>query len=182
VKEIIPNVYTLRQNGKYDFKLINKFRGQPFENKPLVLVDGVPIYDFEKVLNINSKEIEKADVINTRYFFSENVFDGIISFITLKGDLSVLQFDNSVFRQVYEGCQTKVNFYLPDYSQDSVRNSHLPDFRNTLYWNPEVHTLKDGQAETFFYTSDESAEYTITIEGITPEGKRGYSTARLIVK
>ena len=48
VKEIIPNVYTLKQNGKYDFKLINKFRGQPFENKPLVLVDGVPIYDFRK--------------------------------------------------------------------------------------------------------------------------------------
>jgi hypothetical protein len=182
VKEIIPNVYTLRQNGKYDFKLINKFRGQPFENKPLVLVDGVPVYDFEKVLNINSKEIEKADVINTRYFFSENVFDGIISFITLKGDLSVLQFDNSVFRQVYEGCQTKVNFYLPDYSQDSVRNSHLPDFRNTLYWNPEVYTLKDGQAETLFFTSDESAEYIITVEGISPEGKRGYSTARFIVK
>ena len=80
VKEIIPNVYTLKQNGKYDFKLINKFRGQPFENKPLVLVDGVPVYDFEKVLNISSKDIEKADVINTRYFFSENVFDGIVSF------------------------------------------------------------------------------------------------------
>ena len=82
VKEIIPNVYTLKQNGKYDFKLINKFRGQPFENKPLILVDGVPVYDFEKVLSINSKEIERADVINTRYFFSENVFDGIVSFIT----------------------------------------------------------------------------------------------------
>jgi hypothetical protein len=182
VKEIIPNVYTLRQNGKYDFKLINKYRGQPFENKPLVLVDGVPVYDFEKVLNISSKEIERADVINTRYFFSENVFDGILSFITRKGDLSIFQFDNSVFRQVYEGCQTKVNFYLPDYSQDSVRNSHIPDFRNTLYWNPEVNTLNDGTAESIFYTSDESGEYTITVEGITPEGKRGYSTARLTVK
>ena len=182
VKEIIPNVYTLRQNGKYDFKLINKYRGQPFENKPLVLVDGVPVYDFEKVLNINSKEIEKADIINTRYFFSENVFDGIISFITVKGDLSALQFDNSLFRQVYEGCQTKVNFYLPDYSEDSVRDSHIPDFRNTLFWNPEVNTNKDGTTESLFYTSDEPAEYTITVEGITPEGIRGYSTARLVVK
>ena len=56
VKEIIPNVYTLKQNGKYDFKLINKYRGQPFENKPLVLVDGVPVYDFEKVLNITQRD------------------------------------------------------------------------------------------------------------------------------
>lgn len=112
VKEILPNVYTLKQNGKYDFKLINKFRGQPFENKPLVLVDGVPVFDFEKVLNINSKEIERADVINTRYFYSENVFDGIVSFITKKGNLSAMEFDNSVFRQVYEGCRLKMNLIL----------------------------------------------------------------------
>ena len=182
VKEIIPNVYTLRQNGKYDFKLINKYRGQPIENKPLVLVDGVPVYDFEKVLNISSKEIEKADIINTRYFFSENVFDGILSFITRKGDLSAMQFDNSIFRQVYEGCQTKVDFYSPDYSADSVRNGHIPDFRNTLYWNPSLSTLNDGKTESVFYTSDESAEYTITVEGITPEGKRGSSSINLVVK
>jgi hypothetical protein len=182
VKEIIPNVYTLKQNGKYDFKLINKFRGQPFENKPLVLVDGVPIYDFEKVLNINSKEIERADIINTRYFFSENIFDGIISFITKKGNLSAMEFDNSIFRQVYEGCQTQNDFYSPDYSNDSTKESRIPDFRNTLYWNPSLQTMKDGKTEIGFFTSDETAEYTIVVEGITPDGKTGFATASLIVK
>ena len=182
VKEIIPNVYTLKQNGKYDFKLINKFKGQPFENKPLVLVDGVPVYDLEKVLSINSKDIERTDVINTRYFCSELVFDGIISFISRKGDLSAMEFDNSVFRQVYESCQAELHFHSPDYSADSVRNSHIPDFRNTLYWNPSVNTKKDGKTEAVFYTSDESAEYTITVEGMTPEGKRGFSTSNMIVK
>jgi hypothetical protein len=182
VKEIIPNVYTLKQNGKFDFKLINKFRGQPFENKPLILVDGVPVYDFEKILSINSKEIEKAEVVNTRYFLSENVFDGIVSFITKKGNLSAMEFNNSIFRQVYEGCQIKGNFYSPDYSSDTLRTSRIPDFRNTLYWNPDLHTKKDGKAETEFYTSDESAEYTIVVEGIAPEGKKGISSALLIVK
>lgn len=182
VKEIIPDVYTLKQNGKYDFKLINKFKGQPFENKPLILVDGVPVYDFEKVLSINSKEIERADVINTRYFYSENVFDGIVSFTTKKGNLSAMDFNNSIFRQAYEGCQIKGNFYSPDYSSDTLRTSRIPDFRNTLYWNPDLHTTKDGKAETEFYTSDESAEYTIVVEGIAPDGKKGISSALLIVK
>ncbi len=182
VKEIIPNVYTLKQNGKYDFKLINKYRGQPFENKPLVLVDGVPVYDIEKVLNINSKEIEKADIINTRYFFSENVFDGIVSFITKKGNLSIMDFDNSIFRQVYEGCQVQNNFYTPDFSTVEMRNNRLPDFRNTLYWKPDLHTGKNGKAEVGFFTSDETSDYTIVIEGITSDGKTGYSSASLIVK
>lgn len=182
VKEIIPNVYTLKQNGKYDFKLINKFRGQPFENKPLILVDGVPIYDFEKVLNINSKEIERADVINTRYFISEYVFDGIVSFITQKGNLSVLEFDNSIFRQVNEACQIQNDFYSPVYSNDLMKDNRIPDFRNTLYWKPDLHTGKDGKTEIDFFTSDESAEYTIIVEGISADGKTGYSTGTLNVK
>lgn len=182
VKEIIPNVYTLKQNGKYDFKLINKFRGQPFENKPLVLVDGVPVYDFEKVLGISSKEIERADVINTRYFISETVFDGIISFITKKGNLSVMEFDNSVFRQVYEGCQDQYNFYSPDFSTTVLKNSRIPDFRNTLFWKPDLQTRKDGKAEVTFFTSDETSDFTIVVEGITPDGKTGYSSASFSVK
>lgn len=173
VKEILPNVNTVKQNGKYDFRLISKFRGQPFTNIPLILVDGVPIYDFEKVLSINSKEIERADIINTRYFFSEYIFDGIVSFISGKGDLSVLEFDNSIFRQVYEGCQITGNFHPPDYSSDYLQKSRTPDFRNTLFWGPDLHTGKDGKTEFEFYTSDESMDYIINVEGITSEGKKG---------
>jgi len=182
VKEIIPNVYTLKQNGKYDFKLINKFRGQPFENKPLILVDGVPIYDFEKVLSINSKEIERVDVINTRYFFSENIFDGIVSFVTKKGNLSAMEFDNSIFRQVYEACQLHTEFFSPDYSSALLKNSHIPDYRNTIYWNPDLRTTIKGKTEIEFFTSDEKAEYTIVVEGISNDGKTGLSRTTIIVK
>ena len=182
VKEILPNVYTLRQNGKYDFKLINKFRGQAFENKPLILVDGVPIYDFEKVLSINSKEIEKADIVNTRYFISGKIFEGIVSFVTKKGNLSVLEFDNSIFRQVYEGCQTQNYFYSPDYSTAAMKDTRIPDYRNTLFWKPDLHTGKNGKAEVEFFTSDESSDFTIVTEGMTPDGKSGYSSAQFRMK
>jgi hypothetical protein len=182
VKELLPNVYTLKQNGKHDFKLINKFRGQPFENKPLVLIDGVPVYDFEKVLSINSKDIERADIINTRYFISGNVLDGIVSFVTKKGNLGVMEFDNSIFRQVYEGCQVQNSFYSPDYNTVAAKYKHIPDFRNTLYWKPDLHTGKDGKAEIEFFTSDESSDYEIVVEGISPDGKTGYSSASFRVK
>jgi hypothetical protein len=182
VKELLPNVYTLKQNGKHDFKLINKFRGQPFENKPLVLVDGVPVYDFEKVLSINSKDIERAEIINTRYFISGYVFDGIVSFITKKGNLSVMEFDNSIFRQAYEGCQVQNTFYSPDYSIAATKDKHIPDFRNTLYWKPDSNTGKDGKAEIEFYASDESSDYEIVVEGISSDGKTGYSSASFRVR
>lgn len=182
VKEIIPNVYTLKQSGKLELKLINKLQSLPFENKPLVLVDGVPMYDFEKVLVINSKEIERADVINKRYFFSDFIFDGILSFVTKKGNLSAMEFDNTIFRQVYEGCQLKEEFYSPEYSADSLKSSRIPDYRNTLYWSPENHIDDNGKTFVEFYTSDESADYTIVVRGISEDGKQGYSSSLLKAK
>lgn len=182
VKEIIPNVYTLKQNGKLELKLINKLQSLPFENRPLVLVDGVPMYDFEKVLVINSKEIERADVVNKRYFFSEYIFDGILSFVTKKGNLSAMDFDNTIFRQVYEGCQIREEFYSPEYSTDSLKSGRIPDYRNTLFWKPDNHTDKDGKTYVEFYTSDESSDYTIVVRGISTDGKQGYSSAVLKVK
>ncbi|MBK7134130.1 MAG: hypothetical protein IPH69_15295 [Bacteroidales bacterium] len=182
VKEIIPNVYTLKQNGKLELKLINKLQSLPFENKPLVLVDGVPMYDFEKVLVINSKEIERADVLNKRYFFSEYIFDGILSFVTKKGNLSAMDFDNTIFRQVYEGCLPKEEFYSPEYSTDSLKSGRIPDYRNTLYWSSDKSTDKDGKTFVEFYTSDETTDYTIVVRGISADGKSGFSTASLKVK
>jgi hypothetical protein len=178
VKEIIPDVYTMKQN----FKLINKFKGLPFENKPLILLDGVPVYDFEKVLSINSREVEKADIINTRYFYSDNIIDGIVSFVTKKGNLSVLDYNSSIFRQVYEGCQNSGRFYSPDYSSATDKNNRIPDYRNTLYWTPDLHTGKDGKAEIEFYTSDVKSDYKIVVEGMSADGKTGYSSSALIVK
>jgi hypothetical protein len=93
-----------------------------------------------------------------------------------------MEFDNSLFRQVYETCVDQIEFYSPDYSTNLLKESRIPDFRNTLYWDPDLHTGKDGKTETEFYTSDESVSYTIVVEGISPDGKRGFSTSSLIVK
>lgn len=180
VKELVPGVLMTRSNDKIHFKLV-KYQTQPFLNDPLVLVDGVPVYDLEKVLGINSREMEKVDVIISKYFISDIVLDGILHFVTKKGNLSVFDMDKSVFRQEYEFMQNKNEFYSPDYSLNSLKNNHLPDFRNTLYWNPDMHTDKTGKADIEFYSSDESSEYTITIEGITSYGKTGTATMPLII-
>ena len=99
VKELIPGVTIVKNNDKINFRLTRKYPSQPFENNPLVLVDGVPVYDLEKVLSINSRDIEKIDVLNAKYFISDNVLEGILHFVSKKGNLVVIDLDRSVFRQ-----------------------------------------------------------------------------------
>jgi hypothetical protein len=52
-----------------------------------------------------------------------------------------------------------------------MKNSHEPDFRNTLYWNPSVKPGIDGKAKIEFWTSDIAGDYEINVQGIAPEGK-----------
>lgn len=182
VKEILPDLILVKKNKRYSFRIVNNYPFQPFENQALILVDGVPVYDVENLLNVSSKDIEKIDIITTRYYFSENTFDGIISFVTKRGDLSALGNDNSVYRQVFDGYQHQYDYYSPDYSSDSLKISHIPDFRNTLFWKPDLKSSVDGTASVEFYTSDEPGEYLILVEGLSSDGKTGFKSIPLLVK
>ncbi len=181
VKEILPEVTLFTKDKKAALKVVSSNPYQIFNNPALVLFDGVPVFDIEELMKVNAKELERIEIINTRYFYSDYVFEGIISFISKEGMLNSIESSSSVFRQVYEGCLKDEIFYSPDYSVDAGRLSRIPDFRNTLYWNPDVATSADGSTAVEFYTSDEKTEYTIIIEGFTSEGISLHYTAPLQV-
>jgi hypothetical protein len=182
VKEILPDLMVIKRNRKNSFKIVNSYPFQPFENQALILVDGVPVFDVEGLLNVPAKSMERVDIINTRYFFSDNVFDGIVSFVTKKGDLSVLEYDNSVYRQIFDGYKQKNDFYSPDYSSDHLKESRIPDFRNTLYWNPDLKFTPGNNTSVEFFTSDEAGIYTIIVEGRTEKGESGFYSTQLLVR
>ena len=62
------------------------------------------------------------------------------------------------------------------------RESRIPDYRNTLFWSPDVKTDADGRAAVEFYTSDEAGDYMVLVEGFTPDGHRGSATFLYSVK
>jgi len=181
VKEILPEVVSFRKDGKPALKVVSNNNYQIFQNPALVLFDGVPVYNIDKLLEVNAKELDRVEIITSRYFYSDYLFEGIISFVSKEGNLSAIESDNSVFRQVFEGCLIHEDLYSPDYSIDAKKLRRIPDFRNTLYWNPDVVTKETGSAEVGFYTSDEETEYSIIIEGMTSQGIRVHSVTPLIV-
>lgn len=182
VKEILPDLMVIKRNKKFSFKIINSYPFLPFENQALILVDGVPVYDIDNLLNVPAKEMERVDIINTRYFFSDNIFDGIVSFVTKKGDLSFLESDNPAYRQIFDGYQQKHSFYSPDYSSDPSKVSRIPDFRNTLYWDPDLKSAPGKNVNVEFYTSDEAGIYTVVVEGRSGNGETGFSSIQLLVR
>jgi hypothetical protein len=62
--------------------------------------------------------------------------------------------------------QNEISF--PAYP-DSKGNERIPDFRNTMYWNPFLHGNPSDTISCEFYTSDNTGEYVVIIRGISEQ-------------
>jgi len=182
IKEIVPEVSVRMKGGKTTLRVYNGVDNIHFDNKPLVLVDGVLFDDVDQILNIPLQEMERIEVINLRYFLDGHVFEGIVHFITESGKMAGLEFGQAVFRQAYTTFSGGFIFKSPEYGIDSLKNSSLPDFRNTLYWNPGIQTREDGNTGFEFYTSDDPGEYAVFLEGFSSDGEYACIVKKLLVQ
>ncbi|MGY4384869.1 hypothetical protein ACVWYN_001903 [Pedobacter sp. UYP24] len=65
-----------------------------------------------------------------------------------------------------------VQFYSPKYLGNPADMAE-PDYRSTIYWEPNIITDANGRARLSFYTSDIKGNYTISMEGHGADGSVG---------
>ena len=164
IKEIVPEVSVIRKKEKNRFRMINRINSNYFKLGPLLLIDGIPIYAIDRVLDMNYKEITKIEIINVNYFMGNSAIEGIMHFYTKTGNLSGFEFNNNIFRQVYACMEPVSNVFWPDYQDAAKKASHIPDFRNTLFFNQKYYLSSNNALNYEFYTSDTPGTYKIAIE------------------
>jgi hypothetical protein len=176
IREYVKGVWVRKKKDDYRFMVIDKVKNELFRDNPLTLLDGVPIFDINKVLQIDPLKIKKLEVMTRRYFLGPLELNGIISLSTYNGDLGGIELDPRSVTLDYEGLQSQREFYSPRYTTPDLRGSRLPDQRHQLYWNPNV-KLIDGEVNSInFYTSDVEGNFFIAIEGLSNNGLPGYSS------
>ena len=135
-----------------------------------------------KYLAIDPLKIKRLDVIKDRYFWGPSDAEGILSYASYKSDLAGVEIDPHAVVMDYEGMQLQRVFYSPVYDTDAQVASHMPDFRNLLYWGPTIKTNISGESQVTFYTSDEEGRYVVVIQGITADGESGSQSFTFDVK
>ena len=135
------------------------------------LVDGMD-FDFKEFKTIRMKDIETVDIWTDPHRKLPGIFA-----IYRKPDYLVPQYDGYVKGRIIpnvRGFHSPAVFYSPRYTLENM-NSPKPDFRPTLYWNPDV-SFVNGKASLDFFTSDDLSDYVVYMEGITKSGKICYGT------
>ena len=191
MREYVSEVNVRRKGNDFHFLTVNlptrpvmnmQITEQLFENDPLVLLDGVPVFNINKIVAYDPLKIQKLEVVASRYYWGPITADGIVTYTTYKGNLQDYKLDPNDLLLDYEGLQQQRIFYSPDYSSPASFQSHLPDFRNVLYWSPNVNTGEQGKANLSFYTGDIPGKYLVVVQGISSNGEAGSDSIILNVK
>ncbi len=170
IKEIIPSMFVVKDEGKANFRMYNKYKGYPIHSNPLILVDGIPLREISELLTLEPKIIDRIEVSSVTYYNGSVSINGIGSFFSNDGKLTIDESKGPAFRRLYSFYEPEVKYTPPTYTTDESFRDNEPDFRNTLYWNPSVEIEKGGRAAINFYTGDDPGVYSIVVQFVTDGG------------
>jgi hypothetical protein len=182
MREYIPQVLVRKRRGKFHFLTLDNVNKAVFDEDPLVLLDGLPIFDVDKIMAFDPLLVRKIEIMTRRYYMGVASSAGIVSYTTYNADLAGYELDPRNVTLDYEGLQLQREFYLPRYETEKVRSTRLPDQRVLLYWSPDVVSSKEGNHQIEFYTSDTPGRYKVVVQGITSEGTAGFGTTDFSVR
>ena len=169
--ELLSGVSMKQKKSKYEITLTEHIGDVLVVSSPTIMIDGVIISDASLIANLDPEIVEKIDVIKGKYLVGKYVFQGIVNVITKSGDFNSVPLPDYMIRMSYRVIDPILSFVSPDYASEDNRESRIPDYRNTLYWNPSVKPGKDGNVKVEFWSSDNKSDYMINFQGITQDGK-----------
>lgn len=182
MREYVILMLVKNNHDHFHLPLFDITTNEFFDSDPLILLDGVPIFDIDKFMTLDPLKVRKLEMIHRKYFLGGTSYQGIMNWTTYKGDLGGYILDSRATVVDYEGLQLRREFYSPSYVPDSAAESHLPDFRNVLYWSPVVPEDSGGKSSLSFYSSDIPGKYVVVVEGLAADGSAANSLISFEVK
>jgi hypothetical protein len=171
VANIVRNARYRVTDNQTTILVADKFSNQFWEgHNALVLLNNIPVFDYSIIRPLGSKLIQRIELKTKRMYYGDLEIFGIFSIFTKENYLPFLKAGNKVFSFPNEVLSPMINNTFPDYSLEVKRNSKIPDFRPTLYWNPDFEIKNNLKNTIEFYTSDLKTSYEIVIQGITQDG------------
>ena len=87
----VPRLFVRKEQDAYNSTL-----------PTLVLIDGMPVNDIERLLNYDARRIHYINIYAGQYTFGNSVYNGILSFVTRSGRLTNYPTESNMQYLVYE--------------------------------------------------------------------------------
>ncbi len=176
IDEILPNCILRRKDGQYRLVVFDAKKTNYYEN-PLILIDNIPVFNVNKLLEISPANIEKIEINYSPFMLGGKTIESVVKFTTNTDNFAEMEMPvGSTFLE-YQTVSPAYNFKSMVYNKAVTRSKRLADFRTTLYWEPDVNI----NSPISFYTSDHCSEYEVIVRGYTMDGTPCYGKTSFIV-
>ena len=182
MREYVVLMLVKQQGGHWHLPLYELPYNQFFESDPLILLDGVPIFNIDSLMVLDPLKLRTLETLQRKIFMGGAYFPGVMNWTSYKGDLGGYILDPHSTVVDYEGLALQREFYNPSYATQEQLESHLPDFRNVLYWSPVVPIDGTGKGALSFYSSDLPGKYFVVVQGLAADGTAGSGVGSFEVK
>ena len=172
-KEITENILQgtrfVGRNNTYAIQVYNVKTGQ-WPESDMILLNGVPFYDMNFVATLGTKDISRIEVIGGNYLLGDLTLQGLVSIYTQDHKIPETYLKNRSFifqNTVIDSEKPAEGF--PVY-RAGAGNSHDPDFRVNLLWDPSRQMTGNQKLVIRFPVSLITGTYDIVVNGITHKG------------
>ena len=176
IVEYVREVQIRRQDGEPVLKVVP---GKSFESyssmlggNALVLVDGVPVSEHGRVLDLNPALLRRICIYPYDVSTGSCIYSGVVNFISFRGDMAGLQFPGRVRILDFHGVTFPVTVGAA--KEDSLS----PDYRYTRIWQPLLH-LEAGEELALPLGKCGAEELRLELEGVVGRSV-AFSTAALL--
>ena len=176
IVEYVREVQIRRQDGEPVLKVVP---GKSFESyssmlggNALVLVDGVPVSEHGRVLDLNPALLRRICIYPYDVSTGSCIYSGVVNFISFRGDMAGLQFPGRVRILDFHGVTFPVTVGAA--KEDSLS----PDYRYTRMWQPLLH-LEAGEELELPLGKCEAEELRLELEGVVGRSD-AFSAAALL--
>ncbi|MFZ9504232.1 MAG: hypothetical protein ACO263_06650 [Cyclobacteriaceae bacterium] len=169
MREFVKGVWVRKRAGHFRLIVQDKEVNRMFNESPMLLLDGVPVADADKLFEVDALKIKRIDVIARKYFTGPLVSEGLISLSTYDGQMAGLSPDPRSAVVDLTSLEEKRIFKAPAYTTIQSRDDRMPDRRRLLYFNHNLMTSStNGEIE--FFTSDTEGKFLIRLNGLSSAG------------
>jgi hypothetical protein len=171
LREYVKWLTVRKRDNNFLLTLYDEERRLVLDDNPLVLLDGIPVFDLNKLMQYDPLKVRKLDVVHRRYSIGNYSFDGILNFVTYEGNLNQYPLDRNAVVVDYEGLQLKREFYSPDYETAKEELVTIPDFRTQLKWVDDLRLSPQQTLNLPFFSSDMKGRFLVVLQGLTDKGE-----------
>ncbi|WP_018630498.1 hypothetical protein [Niabella aurantiaca] len=182
LREYVRPINVVMRDRKLHMTIYDEKYQNVYRYAVLVLLDGVPLADYNSIFNYNPYKVKRLDVVPRRYLIGSSLYSGIVSFQTYTSAFDGFELDPSAVAIDYEGLQLQRIFYAPVYADGNKGDLRIPDNRTTLLWKPDIELNSRQPLSLDCFTSDFRGDYKIVLQGISSKGTPVFSEATFTVK